>query len=569
MRRLAAVLGLLAGLLGFGLALAAPAFAHASVVGSDPVDGSRLKTAPAKVTITFDEDVGLGGIGYLHVTNASGQRVDAGAAFHPGGNGTEVTDTLKKGLGDGSYTESYRVVSADSHPVAGTIAFVVGHGALVHGTTSTSASNGTTATAFDVSRWISYAGLALLGGTWLLLTVWPEGRDDPRAAGLGWSGVGLTALGGVLELLLQGPYAAGDGPGRLVDGGLLDDTLHTTYGQLHSVRLVLIGLLALALVRMLRFGSYALPRWLPGAMGVLAVGVAATFSAAGHADTTSPNWLSIPLDVLHLLAMGAWLGGLIVLLAAVLPRRDPGELGAVLPVFSKVAFTSVVVLASTGTYAAWRGVGTVNALFTTSYGLLVAGKVVLFVGLVLLGNLSRGVVQRRFARPVVAYAMTDAALQEEIELDDEDDGVQVEVERLRRAVYVEVLVGLLVLALTAILVAQPRGKEALVAQYRRPVTVSAPLGGDRSVVVTSDSGTHGTLDLTFTIADAARGTKLVATATQQQAQIGPVPITLSSAGTGSYSGTANLPVAGSWDLDITVTTSVFDATTTDATLHLH
>ena len=118
---------------------------------------------------------------------------------------------------------------------------MVGHGALVHGQVSTSASNSTTSSAFDVSRWISYAGLALLGGTWLLFTTWPQGRDDYRASGIGWAGVGLTALGAVLELALQGPFAAGDAPGKVIDGSLFDDTLHTTYGQLHCVRLVLIG----------------------------------------------------------------------------------------------------------------------------------------------------------------------------------------------------------------------------------------------------------------------------------------------------------------------------------------
>ena len=61
---------------------------------------------------------------------------------------------------------------------------------------------------------------------------------------------------------------------------------------------------------------------------------------------------------------------------------------------------SVTVLAATGTYAAWRGVGTVHALFTTTYGLLVVAKVVLFAGIVVLANLSRqNVGRRRRAEP--------------------------------------------------------------------------------------------------------------------------------------------------------------------------
>ncbi|MBE7189852.1 MAG: hypothetical protein INR67_16305 [Jatrophihabitans endophyticus] len=195
----------------------------------------------------------------------------------------------------------------------------------------------------------------------------------------------------------------------------------------------------------------------------------------------------------------------------------------------------------------------------------------LFLALVALGNLSRGVVRRRFARPQLVYAMTDTAVQDETGLGDDGDGGDdgaVEVERLRRAVYVEVLVGLLVLALTAILVAEPRGKEALAAQYQNPVSATAPLGDGKSIEVTSDPGTHGDVSLTFTLPASEKGAKLAATATQQQAQIGPVPIKLTRVGDG-FSGTANLPVAGSWDIDLTVTTSKFDATTTDAHLTLH
>ena len=116
------------------------------------------------------------------------------------------------------------------------------------------------------------------------------------------------------------------------------------------------------------------------AAGPLLVGIAVTFSMIGHPDTTNPRWLSVPVDVLHLCAMATWVGGLVMLLGAVLPwpghagveatPRDEAELRRVLPVFSRVAFVSVTVLASTGTYAAWRGVGSWTALFGTTYGLL-------------------------------------------------------------------------------------------------------------------------------------------------------------------------------------------------------
>ncbi len=490
-----------------------------------------------------------------------GRRVDARAAYHPGGVGAKVSDDLRSGLRDGTYTASFRVVSADSHPVAGTIRFVVGNGALVHGSVGSSAADPTTSAAFDVVRWVSYAGIALLGGAWLLLSVWPAGRDDRRARRLVWTGWGLAGIGAVLEVVVEGPYTAGGSLGRL-SASLVDATLHTDYGTLHCLRLVLLGVLGVVFARALQPGR--IPAAAAPAAGLLGVGVLVTFSASGHGASTNPTWLSIPVDVAHLAAMATWLGGLIMVVAAVLPRREPDELRTVLPVFSTAAFTAVVVLAATGTYAAWRGIGQLDAIFGTTYGLLVVAKVVLFLALLALGNLSRRLVRRR----TVAYAMTDTL--DDAELDDVTGPDDVEVERLRRSVWVEVLVGLTVLVFTAVLVAQPRGREALAADDRAPVSATGPLTGGRHVTVSADPGVRGPVDLTVSFdGREPAGTTISATATQHARQIGPVPVKLTRRSDGTFDGSLTLPVAGTWEIDLVVRTSAFVATTTDVKLEIH
>jgi copper transport protein len=555
MKRLLAVL---LGLLAAGFVLAGPAAAHATVIRSSPDDGARLKTAPHTVSVTFDESVGLGKVGYLHVTGPDGKRVDARAAYHPGGDGTKIADDLRPGLGDGTYTASFRIISADSHPVAGTIQFVVGNGPLIRGASAGSTENHGTSVAFDAARWISYAGLALLGGSWLILLLWPAGRDDRRARGIVWTGWAGATLGGALELLLQGPYSAGSGLAKTADWTYLDGTLHTTYGQLHCLRLLLLGVLAFGFAK--SFQPDARPARWELALGAVGIGVAYTFSAGGHGATTSPTWISIPDDMLHICAMATWIGGLVMLVGAVLPRREPDELRDVLPTFSRVAFAAVVLLAASGTYSALRGIGTVDAIFTTTYGWLVVGKVLLLCAILTVANVSRRLVHRR----TVAYAMTDAVLVEEPQIADDP----VATERLRRAVLVEALIGLVVLGFTSVLVAQPRGKEALVASYREPVSATAPLGDGRSLTVTADPGVHG--PVTFTVQLSGGTAKsITATATEKARQLGPLPIKLSRERAGLYGGSATLPVAGSWEIDLAVVTSTFDSTTTDTTITLH
>lgn len=553
-RRLVVVALIVGAVSGVGLLLAGPASAHATVVGSSPTDGSRLKAVPAQVTISFDEAVGLAPLGYLTVTDETGHLVSVGAAFHPNGTGSVIAAKLKSGLGDGTYTESYRVISADSHPVAGVVRFVVGNGAFSETTVNVSTVNHGTSTLFDLVRWVSYAGFALLGGAWLLLSIWPEGRSDRRALLIVRSGWIAVTAGAIVETFIQGPYAAGEGIGKIASWPLLDATLHTDYGQWHCVRLLLLGLLAgVPGVELIRRPSDTERSGLDDVAWLLMIGVALTFSLVGHAQTTNPAWLSITADTVHLCSMAAWVGGLALLIGAIMPRRDVDELAVVLPVFSRVAFTCVVLLAVTGLYAAWRGVGMLRAIFTTEYGLLVDAKVVLFIGLIALGNLSRVAVNRRATGDAAGSAFSVVTL-----------------ERMRRSVTVELGVAAIVLVATAVLVDQPRGREAIAVSDAKPVSGVANLTDGRTATIIIDPGKHGTVTVNVDLSPGAEPKSITATALQQAKQIGPLPLTLSPNGTDEYSASnVDLPVSGHWIFALVVTESQFDAISTNVTIKLH
>jgi copper transport protein len=255
--------------------------------------------------------------------------------------------------------------------------------------------------------------------------------------------------------------------------------------------------------------------------------------------------------------MAAWVGGLALLIVALLPRGEPDELARAIPVFSRVAFWSVVALAATGAWAAWHGVGLLEG-FTTEYGLLVLGKIVLFLALVGLGNVSRTVVQRRWVGPV-AYAMTAEVA----------EVPPPPVERLRRSVIVEIAIAAVVLALTAVLVGQPRGREAVAVRDRQPVTATTALGNGQTATVTLSPGVHGNVDAQVTLSGTAPQS-VTATATQQARHLGPIPLGLHRDGGQLYSANnVTLPAAGRWQIELTVTRSQFDAVTADVSLTLH
>jgi copper transport protein len=552
-------LAVVIAVLGLAFVAAPAASAHATVVSSNPPDGARLASAPTTVSVTFDEAVGLNGVGYLRVVDQSGRTVDAGTASHPGGDATQISVALQPGLGPGTYTASFRVISADSHPLAGAIRFVVGSGALVAGPPGTpSTTNGATGFLFDVVRWVTFAGLVLLGGGWLLAGPWAAGRDDRRARELLWTGWVTASAGAVAEVVVQGPYSAGRGPGALGDASLLDATLHSTFGTAHSVRLLLLGLLGVTLAALLR------GRWRPELaqiVGALGLGVAVTYAISGHATGENPRWLATASDTVHLTAMSIWLGGLVYLLVTVLPRRDPDELGAVLPAFSRVAFGCVAALAVTGSYQAWLGVGSLDAFTSTRYGQLVLVKIGLFLVLLMLGNLSRIAVQRRYIQPV-AYAMTDAVLIDHPA--DTDAPV-----RLRRAVLAEVALGVAVLAVTAVLVAQPPGRAAAADTAAKSQTSRIQLGAGRTATLNVAPGRHGPVSVSLSLSPGAKPVGVTLKAALPAKQLGPIDIPLTSGGGLTYAASSILlPSPGAWTFTLNLRTSEFDAVTADTTIHL-
>jgi copper transport protein len=553
---------LVAGVFGLVLFAAPRAWAHATVVGSEPVDGSRLKTAPASVTITFDQAVTLNAEGYLRVVDQAGRRVDSGQPSHPNGVGSKIAIAVKSGLGEGTYTASFRIISADGHPVAGAIRFVVGSGSLVAGAPPSSTVDATTSVVFDVVRWLAFAGLALLGGAWLLLTVWAEGRDDRRARALAWGGWATTTVAALAELLVQGPYVAGEGLGQLASWPLLNATLHTTYGTAHSIRLLLLGALGLVLGAQLRDPRRSRLAEVAGALGV---GIILTYAASGHAESEDPRWLTMTSYAAHLTAMAAWLGGLAYLLVALLPRGEPGELRRVLPVFSRTAMCCVAALAVSGTYQAWLGVGTLDALTSTRYGQLVLVKAGLFLCILVVANVSRVVVQRRYIR-TVAYAMTDAPVDV---LAPPADAVPPPVARMRRSVFAELAIGVVVLAVTSVLVAEPPGKAALAADRASARSAQVALGGGRTATVTLDPGRHGPVTVTVVLSPGPKPRELGATAALPEKQLGPIPIPLRPSG-GEYSASGVvLPYAGRWTITLTVRMSEFDSVVADTKIRLY
>lgn len=580
-RRAAAALGaLVTAWLVAALVAAGPASAHATVVATDPADGARLTAAPAAVTITFSEPVGLGS-GYLRVTDAQAQAVSTGDPTHPDSDGARLQAQLTKGLADGSYLISWRVVSEDSHVIAGSARFVVGDGPLLDfGGASTGDAKREISILAGVARWAGYAGLALLGGLWLLFVSVPSARAAQRADAIAWTGWAAAVASAIGGILAQGAASSGRGLGSLLDASQIDATLATSYGRLHCWELIALGLLGVLLPQVVRAASEERRQGAPEAAGLLLLAVISTVSASGHAAAASPRLLALAADALHLGAASVWLGGLIVLLAVVLPHQDPLDAQRAIRAFSPVAATAIAVLVVTGTYQAWRETRSLDALGGTSYGRLVIIKVALVVLIVVAAAVTRRKLLGATLRPKAKQpqATTPPSQPEQPQQAERPQQATTPRGTARRALAVEAALGIAALVAAAVLVGQPPARAAYAQELgTRPVSATATLSPSAQATITVDPARHGLVRVTVVVTGQAP-TAVTLTATLPSQDLGPQPIALapeSTQGPGATPGAAtytaeNVPLAaaGEWTFSLTVRTGEFDAIAADVQLEI-
>lgn len=246
-----------------------------------------------------------------------------------------------------------------------------------------------------LSRSFDYLGTTFfLGGMAFVAMLWPDGASTARVRrllGFGWM---CGFAGSAAGLCLQAAWVAGRPPGEAFTLAVVGPVLDSEFGRVWVARVLLWVLGLVVLIDLTRRGASA-ARSLAWRVGALAVGlgVLRTNGMTGHA-VDLPGWGQFAVFV-HLLVVSLWIGGLAVLLLAVLPGRDRDVLAAVLPRYSKLAMVSVATLTAAGGLLAWRLVGSVDSLLHTGYGRILLIKLTAFAVMLLAGLASKTWVDRR------------------------------------------------------------------------------------------------------------------------------------------------------------------------------
>jgi copper transport protein len=378
------------------IALAAVAGAHAYVVATSPGVNATTVAPPDRVTVSFDEPIGLESREPLTVRDRAGKLVPCiKPAFVNPDDATQIVCTLAAPLPVGAYTVAWRVTSADTHVVHGVFSFGVGM--------AVNAAAGETHGMYDPSgplattlRWlVLLAAIALSGVVGFEAFVLRAGfgcGSEPaiavlrgRCASFVNAGiiVGIAASVGALDV----QAAAATGTDAVRSLAHVDEILSASvWGWMWLVRIAALATLA-ALTRMRARGLAGV------ACGVAGI-LLATQSLSGHAlvSQSAGSVLPVVADWLHLTAAALWSAGLALIAVAMRPAlaslaEDARDAFATVAVarFSAVAIASVAAIVATGVYGAVVHVPTPTMLVTTLYGGIIVLKALLLVPLLVLG----------------------------------------------------------------------------------------------------------------------------------------------------------------------------------------
>ena len=566
------------------LGIAPAAFAHAQLLGTSPLSGSIVQSQPPEVIFKFNQSVG-GTLGAVRVYDAKGEEVDNLDVSHPEGQEHWLGVGLKPHLPDGTYTATYRVISADTHIVYGGLVFSIGHAGpaprfTVAGLIGRNRSGRITVIAFGVVRGLDYLSIALmLGGLGFLLVAWfpglPDAVEDERqrhAAGqafarrfrlLAAAAVLLGVTASVLGVLLQGASAAGVSLWASLKSTIVNNTLESRFGRVWGARAIdwlLIGALLVIAQALGRGVSPAFtpdgklarrpPRWIVALLMLGCSYLAITPAFAGHASIESPVALFFPSDVLHVLAASVWVGGIACILL-VLPAATGALAGAersrlllaVLARFSPLALASVIAIAVTGVVQAYIDVRSVHGLLHTTYGALIIAKTLLLAALIGFGWVNRERVIPALRRVAESERPPGAA------------GLLA-----RRSMRGELVLMLGVLGVTAALISYAPPIDAASGPFSTNTTL-----GPAELEMTVEPARVGLNTIHLYLIDARTGVQftdtkeLTAAARLPSKGIGPLPLKPNLAGPGHYIlNSAVLSPGGVWEIEITDRISEFE-----------
>jgi copper transport protein len=427
--------------------LATPAllFAHARLVRSAPAANASLDSAPSSIGLWFSERPELR-FTSVQLLDSAGALIELGAPFSIEQNGLSLS--IGRRLTPGLYSVVWRTAASDGHPTNGRFSFRVAGSqraapAPAPGVTIVPVSPGAvpaarqTTSAPASERWAELlALLVVIGATVFRLAVLAQAtmpdeasRDvAARTRRVALAAIVLFAVTTIARLVLQSQLVPGAGSTMAAVMTVVRETRwgHGWLTGAVGAVVVLLGLVA---------GARSTRGWFAVAFGAVLVCVSEALT--GHAASVQHTALSIAADVTHVLGAGAWIGALSIMVGVALPalgRMSPADVpqagSSLTRAYHTAAVDGVILVVLSGVTAAFLRLPAFNALWTTDYGSWLFRKLVFVLIALAFGAYHW--------RRVVTPEWTDDTRR-----------------RFARSALAEFVVGIVIVALTSMLVSTP------------------------------------------------------------------------------------------------------------------
>ena len=446
--------------------LAGEVSAHGALKSSTPAAGAHLDRVPAEIRLTFNENAERA-FTRIRLVSA-GRTIAVGPVTIPADSPHVAWVSISEPLSAGVYTVEWQFGGRDGHPVRGSFKFTIAPGAASDATVPVAVAGDSAAApaqhhvptsipvnpapmTFDAAsplfafvRWLTFiAVFGIVGAAAFRYAVVGRMSGERDAAGIALLEPSLSRAASIAvaaamllvgvaiaRLLAQSVAMHGSRDAFDVEsvGSMMTMTLWGRAWVLQIVAAIAAGI-----------GAFAIRRgWFRGWAVVAIAGIAVALSLAlsGHA-AASPKLrgLAVAADTLHVIGAAGWLGSLFHVVAAGItsanrlsPERRGPAVADMVNAFSATALIFAALAASTGVFAAWLHLQRLNALWSSDYG--------------------RTLLIKLAALSVVAMTGAYNWLRVRPSL-----GGELGVRRIRRSASVEIAVAVIVLAITAVLVA--------------------------------------------------------------------------------------------------------------------
>ena len=434
MLRKLSILGVLASISALSFNVSSVS-AHNTFSESSPNEGQQLPTAPTEWSIVFEKPVPLNSASGA-VTNGDGTRTTLSVPRHGATENVIIFD-LPAGL-SGDISTRWRLIGVDGHAISGRVKFSVQQESEPQTSSDLPVFTPPVETESDEQgvpeeirtalRFINFAAIVLLGGLLFVEIFIAAGAlFTQRGKLIALLSAGSLAIIPIAQFFTFTSDINFEQKGLIAASG---DAIGLTAGGMHLLRAVAGLLLALIVLSIFRSRQLEKPHLVY--IGATSVMYLVSLAYIGHSRSQALPWLGIPTDVLHTVSISVWLGGLIAIVFVVLPMVDPEQGLQSFSRFSYIAKRAVALIVITGSIQTLRLHGNPLSLFANSHGLLLLLKIALVGFMLWLAYGNEQIVQR--------FQLSQSG------------SVTQSRDRLKRASITELLVGLIVILVTAILV---------------------------------------------------------------------------------------------------------------------